>query len=359
MVKIKYIKAVDPLWGLLHRTPLPWNFLFHAGPTSRQSKADELLLRGSRLSVFVYISRSLAKAKQCSLEISQSLIIKDTGYKESAVQDAIATLEKKNRLWSTGAAPNTKTYMLGGGFPYPGCGTKNPPELWMAIRDFNMSWFNLPSSAIEDLVRLKGRPLELYVTLVRIAYERKDDSPDPTKVDVGAAELNRRLYYPGSKGKIRDAFEVIGDNLVEVERRDGGRRYVVRFNDPTKKTSMSEELEEIEVRRQAKKTHYTENPQEMVIEISRTLSACFEIKGKQSDGQLNIDCPYCGHNMGLLQPSKGRRGSFSCNYCRKSGSAAIALSEKNSITVDEAWKQLNNGGVTIYLQAPVFEDIQI
>jgi DNA-binding MarR family transcriptional regulator len=113
MAKIKYKRNIDPFWGLLHLTPLPWDYLFYAGPTSRQSEAYKLLLRGAQLSVFVYISRRLAKAKQGSLEIPQSLIVKDTGYKESAVQEAIATLEEMNRLWSTGTPPGTKAYMLG------------------------------------------------------------------------------------------------------------------------------------------------------------------------------------------------------------------------------------------------------
>lgn len=359
MTKIRYNKFIDPLWGLLHLTPLPWGFLFYAGPTSRQLEADKLLLRGACLSVFVYISRSLAKAKHGSLEISQSLIVKDTGYQSSAVQEAIATLEEKNYLWATGTPPNTKAYMLGGGggFSYPGFGTKNPPELWMAIQKFGMSWFNLPSSALENLVRLKGLPLELYVTLVRIAHERMNSNPEPTKLDVSVAELRRRLCRRGMKGTIKDAFKVIGDNLVDAECRDGGRRYTVWFNDPTKKTRMSVELAEIEARRQARKNWLTPNTPEMAKEISRTLSACFEIKGTQKDGQLNIDCPYCGHNAGLLQPSKGRQGSFSCNYCRKGGSAAIALSKKNNITVDAAWKLLNNGGVSTYRQTLVYEDI--
>jgi hypothetical protein len=357
MGKIKNIKTVDPLWGLLHLTPLPWGFLFHAGPTSRQAKADELLLRGAQLSVFVYISRRLAKAKQGSLEIPQSLIVKDTGYKESAVQEAIATLEGKNRLWSTGTPPGTKAYMLGGGYPHPGLGKKNPAVLWMAIRAFGMSWFNLPSSALEDLVRLRGLPLELYVTVVRIAYERMDNSPDPTKLDVDVAELKRRLCRRGSKGKLKDAFKVI-EGLVDAELRDGGRRYIIRFNDPTKKTWMSEELTEIEARRQAKK-NWAQNSPEMARENSRTLSLCFEIKDRQSDGQLNIDCPYCGHNTGLLQPSKGRRGAFSCNFCRKGGSAATALSKKNNITLDEAWKILDNGGLSTYPETLIFPDITI
>ena len=359
MAKIKNIKTVDPLWGLLHLTPLPWDYLFYAGPTSRQSEAYKLLLRGAQLSVFVYIMRRLAKAKQGSLEVPQSLIVEATGYKESAVQEAIATLEEKNRLWSTGTPPGTKAYMLGGGFSYPGLGTKNPPVLWMAMRAFNMSWFNLPSSALENLVRLKGLPLELYVTLVRIAHERKDDSPDPTKLDVAVAELKRRLWRPGVKGKINDAFKVIVDDLVDAELRDGGRRYIVRFNDPTKKTWMSDELSEIEARRQAKKTWLTQNDPEMAKENLRTLSVCFEIKGYQSDGQLNIKCPYCGIDAGLLQPSKGRRGAFSCNHCRKGGSAAIALAEKNKIMVDAAWKILDNGGFSPSPATPIYEDITI
>jgi len=358
MAKIKYKRNIDPIWGLLHLTPLPWSFLFYADPTSRQSEADKLLLRGAQLSVFVYISRRLAKARQGSLEIPQSLIVKDTGYKESAVQEAIASLEAKNHLWSTGTPPSKKAYMLGGGFSYPGLGTKNPPVLWMAMRAFNMSWFNLPSSALENLVRLKGLPLELYVTLVRIAHERKDDSPDPTKLDVSVAELKRRLCRPGIKGTINGAFKVIGDDLVDAELGDGGRRYIVRFNDPTKKTWMSEELAEIEARRQAKK-NWTQNTPEMVRELVRTLSVCFEIKGHQTDGQLNIDCPYCGLNAGLLQPSKGRQGVFSCNYCRKGGPAARALSKKNNITEDEAWKILDNGGCSTYRQTLVYQDIKI
>jgi hypothetical protein len=357
MAKIKYKRNIDAFWGLLHLTPLPWS-LFHAGPTSSQSDADKLLLRGAQLSVFVYISRSLAKANQSSLEIPQSLIIKDTGYKESAVQGAVAALEKKNRIWATGTPPNKKAYMLGGGFSYPGLGTKNPPVLWMALRDFKMSWFNLPSSALKDLVRMKGLPLELYVTLVRIAHERRDDTPDPTKLDVSVAELKRRLCRPGVKGTIKDAFKVIGDGLVDAELRDGGRRYIVRFNDPTKKTWMSEELAEIEARRQAKR-NYTPTPPEMVKEILRTLSVCFEIKGHQTDGQLNINCPYCGLNAGLLQPSKGRRGVFSCNYCNKGGPTARALSKKNNITEDEAWKILDNGGFSPSPATPIYEDITI
>jgi hypothetical protein len=354
---MKNIKNVDPLWGLLHLTPLPWGYLFYAGPTSTQAEADELLLRGAQLSVFVYISRRLAKAKQSSLEIPQSLIVEDTGYQLSAVQEAVATLEKKNRLWATGTPPNTKSYMLGDGSRYPGLEKKSSPILWMAIRDFRMSWFNLPSSALENLVRLKGLPLELYVTLVRIAYERMDDSPDPTKLDVAVAELKCRLCRPGSKGKIKDAFKVIADlDLVDAELGDGGRRYIVRFQDPTKKTWMSEELLDIEAGRQAKK-NYTQNNPETVRENALALSACFEIKGKQSDGQLNIDCPYCGYNMGLLQPSKGRRGAFSCNHCRKNGSAATALSKKNNITKDVAWKILDNGGRSTYPGALIFEDI--
>lgn len=359
MAKIKYEKAVDPLWGLLHLTPLPWGYLFYAGPTSRQLEASQLLLRGAQLSVFVYISRRLAKTKQGSLEIPQSLIVKDTGYKESAVQKAIATLEAKNRIWATGTPPNKKAYMLGGGFSYPGLGTKNPPELYMAIQKFGMSWFNMPSSALGDLVRLKGLPLELYVTLVRIAHERKDDSSDPTKLDVRVAELRRRLCRPGVKGTIKHAFKVIGDDLVDAELGDGGRRYIVRFNDPTKKTWMSNELAEIEARRQAKKNSFTKNPPDMVREILRTLAACFEIRDKQKDGQLNIICPYCGQNTGLLQPSKGRQGSFSCNYCRKGGPAARALAEKNKITEDEAWKLLDNGGRSTFREPLVYEDIKI
>lgn len=346
MAKIKHVKTIDPLWGLLHLTPLPWDFLFYAGPTSKQPEANRLLLRGAQLSVFVYISRRLAKANESSLEIPQSLIVKDTGYKESAVQGAIAALEEKNHLWTTGTPPNTKAYMLGGGFSYPGLGTKNPAALWMALQAFKMKWFNLPSSALEDLVRLKGLPLELYVTLIRIAHERKDDSPDPTKLDVAVTELKRRLIRPGSKGKIGDAFEVIDDlGLVDAELVDGGRRYIVRFQDPTKRTWMSEELEEIEARRQAKKS-WTQNPPDITREILRTLSVCFEIKGRQKDGQLNIKCPYCGIDAGLLQPSKGRKGAFSCNHCGKGGSSAIALSKKNNITVDAAWKLLDNEGVT-------------
>jgi hypothetical protein len=358
MSKIRYKKNVDPLWGLLHLTPLPWGFLFYAGPTSRQSEASQLLLRGAQLSVFVYISRRLAKANQSSLEIPQSLIVKNTGYKESAVQEAIAALEKKNRLWSTGTPPNKKAYMLGGGYPYPGVVTKNPPMLCMAIQKFGMKWFNLPSSAIEDLVRLKGLPLELYVTLVRIAHERKDDSPDPTKLDVSVSELKSRLCRPGVKGTIKNAFKVIGDDLVDAELRDGGHRYIVRFNDPTKRTWMSEELAEIEARRQAKK-NYTPNPPDIVKENLVALSACFDIRGKQDDGQLKIDCPYCGYNFGLLQPSKGRRGAFSCNYCGKGGPAARALSKKNNITEDEAWKLLDNGGRTTYREPLVYENIPI
>jgi hypothetical protein len=230
----------------------------------------------------------------------------------------------------------------------------------MAMRAFNMSWFNLPSSALENLVRLKGLPLELYVTLVRIAHERMDNSPDPTKLDVAVTELRRRLYRPGMKGKIKDACKVIEDlDLVDAEFRDGGRRYIVRFNDPTKKTWMSEELSEIEARRQAKKNWLTQNTQEMVREILFAFKACFEIKDRQSDGQLNIDCPYCGHNTGLLQPSKGRRGAFSCNFCRKGGSAATALSKKNNITVDEAWTILDNGGRSTSSATPNFEGITI
>jgi hypothetical protein len=274
------------------------------------------------------------------------------------VQGAIATLEEKNRLWSTGTPPNKKAYMLGGGYPCVGLGTKNPYPLWMAIQKFGMSWFSLPSSAIADLVRLKGLPIELYVTLVRIAHERKDDSPDPTKLDVAVAELRRRLCRPGSKGKIKDAFKVIGGDLVDAELRDGGRRYIVRFNDPTKKTWMSEELTEIEARKQAKK-NYAPNPPEIVKENLVAFYACFDIKGNQDDGQLNIDCPYCGHNFGLLQPSKGRRGSFHCNYCGKNGSAPIALSKKNNITLDEAWKLLDNGGRSTYRETLVYQDIKI
>jgi hypothetical protein len=75
MGKIKNSKTIDPLWGLLHLTPLPWGYLFYAGPTSTQLEADKLLLRGAQLSVFVYISRRLAKANQGSLEIPQSLIV--------------------------------------------------------------------------------------------------------------------------------------------------------------------------------------------------------------------------------------------------------------------------------------------
>jgi hypothetical protein len=358
MGKIKHRKNIDPFWGLLHLTPLPWDFLFHAGPTSKQLKADELLLRGAQLSVFVYISRRLAKANQGSLEIPQSLIVKDTGYKESAVQEAIATLEEKNRLWATGTPPNKKAYMLGGGFSYPGLGTKNAPVLWMAIRAFNMNYFNLPSSALEDLVRLKGLPLALYVTLVRIAHERKDDSPDPTKLDVSVAELKRRLCGPGVKGKIKDAFKVI-NGLVDAELRDGGHRYIFWFNDPTKKTWMSEELEEIEARRQERKDYLRENSPEMAREILRTLSVCFEIKEHQRDGQLRIDCPYCGRTAGLLQPSKGRRGAFSCNSCRKCGPAATALSKKDNITVDAAWKILGNGGFSPSPETPIYDDIKI
>ena len=94
----------------------------------------------------------------------------------------------------------------------------------------------------------------------------------PTTLDVAVAELKCCLYYPGSKGKINDAFEIIEDDLVDGELRDGGRRYLVRFNDPTKKTWMSEELSEIEARRQAKK-NYTPNTPEMTREKStRTLS---------------------------------------------------------------------------------------
>jgi hypothetical protein len=121
---------------------------------------------------------------------------------------------------------------------------------------------------------------------------------------------------------------------------------------------MSEELAEIAARRQAKK-NYTQNPPELAREIEVALSACFDIKGTQSDGQLNIDCPYCGYNTGLLQPSKGRRGAFSCNHCRKGGSAASALSKKNNITVDEAWKLLDNSGRSTYRQTLAYQDIKI
>jgi hypothetical protein len=347
------IKRVDPLWGLLHLTPLPWGYLFHAGPTSKQSKANELLLRGAQLSVFVYISRRLAKASKSSVEIPESLIIEDTGYKKSAVQGAIAALEAKNRIWAAGTPPRTKTYMLGDGSPSGGF-RENPDVLWMAIQAFGMSWFNLPSTALQDLVGLKGLPLELYVTLVRLAHERKDDSPDPTKLDVGVAELKRRLCRPGIKGTINDAFKVIGEYLVDAERIDGGRRYILRFQDPTKKTWMSAELLEIEARRQAKK-NWTQNPPELERENLIALSACFKIKDRQSDGQLNIDCPYCGRNTGLLQPSKGRRGAFSCNYCRKGGSAARALSKKNNIAEEVAWKILDNGGHSV--ETPIYADI--
>lgn len=357
MAKSRYTKTIDLLWGLLHLTPLPWGYLFYAGPTSTQAEADELLLRGAQLSVFVYISRRLAKAKQSSLEIPQSLIVEDTGYQLSAVQEAIATLEKKNRLWATGAPPNTKSYMLGDGSRYLGLEKKNSPILWMAIRDFRMSWFNLPSSALENLVRLKGLPLELYVTLVRIAHERMDDSPDPTKLDVAVAELKRRLCRPGSKGKVNDAFRVIEDlDLVDAKLGDGGRRYIIRFQDPTKKTWMSEELLDIEAGRQARK-NWTLNTPETVREILIAFKACFDIKGTQSDGQLNIDCPYCGYNTGLLQPSKGRRGAFSCNHCRKGGSAAIALSKKNNIRENAAREILDNGGHSPHSETQIYEDI--
>lgn len=168
-----------------------------------------------------------------------------------------------------------------------------------------------------------------------------------------------RLCRPGSKGKIKDAFKTIEDlDLVDAELGDGGRRYVARFQDPTKKTWMSEELLDIEAGRQARK-NWTQNTQEMVREILFAFSACFDIKGKQSDGQLNIDCPYCGHNTGLLQPSKGRRGSFSCNYCRKGGPVARVLSKKDNITETAAWELLNSGGRSTYPETPIFEDISI
>ena len=49
---------------------------------------------------------------------------------------------------------------------------------------------------------------------------------------------------------------------------------------------------------------------------------------------------------------------FSCNYCGKGGSAARALTKKNNISEDEAWKLLDNGGRSTYRETLVFEGIK-
>jgi len=334
-LKLRIIPSPQEIWGNLGLTAFPWHYLFNGSLYARQKDAGTLRYRGAHLSAFTHIISQLAAHPTGFYEMSEQKISERIGYCLRSTKEALIDLIANNHLWVTGEPPAVRRYMLGAGTrKYHPVESINK-ALIRAIISFDQLYFCVPSSALSSIDKLGGMPLELYFTIVRIMYERASKNDVAGMIDVDVAELKRRLIYPGSKGKLADAFAAI-DHLVDAEVCGGGRRYRIWLLNPISGDRMEDVLKEIKFVRQMKHDKWKPNTPEEARDIEARLRVYFgmAITGTRGDGQLTCICPWCGKDAGLLQPAKGLAGAFFCNSCRKGGAASSVIAEMKNIDKD-------------------------